>query len=194
MRQDIRKEDLLLPIGDRKKIPGRARTDFEEGLAQYTEKRLSLASQARDLMNSYPDQVLVSGEPGRRLEFKTQVDIPTDKGDIPAELSLEVQKSEDGSLESSLKLRDINGDGLYRLDCAAAASMGIDEGTELFDAFSSFSPEREDPDIVTDNFAESILKVNEVSSILSQAQPRLPEPGIGEVFRRRVTLADLQRK
>jgi len=194
MRQNIRKENSLFPIEGREKSPGKARTDFEEALAQYTRQKLSLASQARDLINAFPDRVFVSGEPGRRLKFKTQVDIPTERGEFPAELSLEVQRLEDGSLGSSLNLRDIDGRGLYRLDCTSAANMEIAENTGLFDAFSSFQPEKDIPDIVTDNFAESILKVNQVSLILSQARPRLPEPGIGETFGRRITLADLQRK
>jgi len=49
MRQNIRKENSLFPIEGREKSSGKARTDFEEALAQYTRQRLSLASQARDL-------------------------------------------------------------------------------------------------------------------------------------------------
>lgn len=199
MRQNnIKENPLLVPVDSNARNLKRGRTDFDEALARYVHQRLSLARQAQDLMYAHPNQVLVSGEPGARLDFRTQVDMPTGKGNIPMELTLTVQKLQDGSLESSLSLQDITGiinrrpmSGLYRLECTTPAGMGIAEKTGLLDAFNSIQPDKDSPDIVTDNFAESVLKVGEVSRILSEAQPRLPEPGIGETFGRQVTLANL---
>lgn len=188
MWQNNRKENpLLVPVY-------RARTDFDKGLSRYVRQRLAIARQTQDLMYAHPGQVLVSGEPGVRLDFRTQLDIPTDEGNIPMELTLTVQKLEDGSLESSLGLQDVEGiinrrpmSGLYRLECVTPAGMGIVENTGLLDAFGGFQPNN----IVTDNFAESTLGVSVVSRILSEAQPRLPESEIGETFGRQVTLANL---
>lgn len=199
MRQNnIKENPLLVPVDSNARNLKRDRTDFDEALARYTRQRLAIARQAQDLMYAHPDQVLVSGEPGVRLDFRTQVDLPTGEGNVPMELTLTVQKLQDGSLESSLGLQDITGiinrrpmSGLYRLTCTTPRGLGIAENTGLLDAFSSFQPNKDSPDIVTDNFAESVLKVGKVSRILSEAQPRLPEPGIGEEFGKQVTLADL---